>query len=297
MQIELNILILLRFLQLMRFLKQAILQKKIDTIKQNQQTVGFVPTMGALHKGHLSLVQKALNENDVVVVSIFVNPTQFDNATDLKKYPRTLDEDEKLLQTLKGTILIYAPNPSDLYGDNVSSKNYNFGGLEHQMEGKFREGHFDGVGTVVNLLLRAVMPNRAYFGEKDFQQLQIIKKLVSIEKLPIEVIGCPILREDHGLAMSSRNKRLSEKQFEEAVIIYETLMEVKKEFKRKSISKLHQLVVQRFDNHPSVELEYFEIANTKNLQTAKHKRKQNTYRAFIAAFTGEVRLIDNIALN
>lgn len=281
----------------MIFKKQALLQQEIKKNIKPHQSVGFVPTMGALHEGHLSLVQKAMDENDLVVVSIFVNPTQFDNAVDLKKYPRTLKEDEKLLQTIKGTIFIYAPNPADLYGENVTSKHYNFGGLENQMEGKFRTGHFDGVGTVVNLLLRAVMPNKAYFGEKDFQQLQIVRKLVAIEKLPVEIVGCSILREAHGLAMSSRNKRLSTQQFEEAVVIFNTLKMVREKFDDTSISELHVLAAKQFENHPFLELEYFEIANSSHLRTAQRKRKGSSYRAFIAAFAGEVRLIDNIALN
>ena len=276
--------------------EQLLLQQKLKLYRDNNESVGFVPTMGALHKGHLSLVQQALLENDLVVVSIFVNPTQFDNAGDLKKYPRTLKEDAQLLGTLKGTILIYAPQPSDLYGNKLRSKSYQFGGLEHAMEGKFRHGHFDGVGTVVNLLLRAINPDCAYFGEKDFQQLQIVRKLAAIEKLPVKIVGCSILREAHGLAMSSRNKRLSKSLFEESVVIYETLLWVQENFKTKSISQLRNTVENIFKEHNSIDLEYFEIANSKHLKTAFRKRKGNNYRAFIAAYAGEVRLIDNMAL-
>ena len=281
----------------MVFHTQLSLKQNIEGLISQNQKIGLVPTMGALHKGHLALVKKALKMNDLVVVSIFVNPTQFDNSNDLKKYPRTLEEDVTLLQSLKGNLLIYAPEPSDLYGKQVTSKKYYFGGIEKQMEGKFRKGHFDGVGTVLNLLFRAVMPTNAYFGEKDFQQLQIVKKLVTIEKLPIKIIGCPIEREPHGLAMSSRNKRLTKKQFQEASFIYTTLKEVQKKFDKASIVTLKKLVEKRFSENNTLTLEYFEIAAIKNLKPAQRKIKKNTYRAFIAAFAGEVRLIDNIALN
>ena len=274
-----------------------ILNKEIASVKRKNRTIGFVPTMGALHHGHLTLVSRALEENDIAVVSIFVNPTQFDKPADLKNYPRTMDADADLLKTLKGPVYIYAPLPSDLYGDNVVSKKYNFGGLEHQMEGRFRPGHFDGVGTVLNLLFRAISPDHAYFGEKDFQQLQIANKLVEIEDLPTKIVGCPIVREESGLAMSSRNKRLSPKLLEEAVLIHQMLVEVKKYFGRYSIAKLSIIVEKAFRENEHLELEYFEIANINNLKTAARKRAGIKYRAFIAAFAGGVRLIDNIALN
>ncbi|MBX2828419.1 MAG: pantoate--beta-alanine ligase [Flavobacteriaceae bacterium] len=285
-----------RFLSIMIYHQQESLRSQLDSLTQKKRSIGFVPTMGALHKGHLSLVEKALEENGVVVVSIFVNPTQFDNASDLKKYPRTLEADAKLLQTLKGTILIYAPDVEDLYGNQVVSKSYNFGGLEHAMEGKYRSGHFDGVGTVLNLLFRVIRPTRAYFGEKDFQQLQIVRRLVEIEKLPVSIVGCSILRESHGLAMSSRNQRLTKLQFEKADLIYHTLKKVQKLFPKKSIAQLQQIAEEAFRESPHLELEYFEIANIQNLKTAQRKRKGNEYRAFVAAYAGEIRLIDNMEL-
>lgn len=267
------------------------------SFSKNKGSIGFVPTMGALHKGHLSLVARALGENVTVAVSIFVNPTQFNNSTDLQKYPRTPDADISLLEELNSEIIVYLPEVSDLYADSVTAKHYNFGGLEDEMEGKHREGHFDGVGTIVSKLLKIVKPNTAYFGEKDFQQLQIVKKLVSIEKLPVKIVGCPILREENGLAMSSRNKRLSAKQFEKAAIIYKTLKEVREKFGSASIADLNELVAERFLQTPDLKLEYFEIANEKTLKTAKRKNKGSKYRAFIAVFAGEVRLIDNMPLN
>ncbi|QQX77388.1 MULTISPECIES: pantoate--beta-alanine ligase [Aequorivita] len=275
--------------------KETLVQALSSVAKSDK--IGFVPTMGALHEGHISLVKNALEDNDVVVVSIFVNPTQFNNSADLEKYPRTPDDDILLLKKLKGNVIGYLPEVSDLYDASVYAKKYNFGNLENEMEGKHRKGHFDGVGTIVSKLLKIVKPNTAYFGEKDFQQLQIVKKLVDIEKIPVKIVGCPILREKNGLAMSSRNKRLTAKQFEEAALIYKTLQEVREKFSSKSINELNALVAERFLRNPHLKLEYFEIANEKTLKTAKRKNKDTKYRAFIAAFADEVRLIDNIPLN
>ena len=169
------------------------LATQISTLKEKGYTIGFVPTMGALHNGHLSLVNMGLSENDFVVVSIFVNPTQFDNSEDLVRYPRTLEADMALLkQVSDDKIIIYAPSEEDIYGDQIQSQNFVFDGLEHEMEGAFRSGHFDGVGTIVKRLFEIVTPDRAYFGEKDFQQLQIIRKLVELHQLPVTIIGCPI---------------------------------------------------------------------------------------------------------
>ena len=275
----------------------ASLQKALSPFLENCKSIGFVPTMGALHKGHLSLVEQACKENDCVVVSIFVNPTQFNKSQDLEKYPRTLEGDIALLKSVKGNVFIFSPQVSDLYNKNIVSKEYDFSGIENEMEGKHRKGHFNGVGTVLALFFRIVKPNKAYFGEKDFQQLQIVKKLVEIEKLSITIIGCPIIREKSGLAMSSRNKRLSKKQLIEAALIYKTLREVQQKFNLLSISELNQLVENKFNNNRSLELEYFEIANVKTLKTEKIKDINTSYRAFIAVFVDDIRLIDNIALN
>ncbi|GEQ84647.1 pantothenate synthetase [Patiriisocius marinistellae] len=271
-------------------LRQALMAQK------DKKTIGFVPTMGALHKGHLSLVSQALSENDCAVVSIFVNPTQFDNAGDLKKYPRTLDKDVALLKTLQGTVYVFAPTANELYNNAIVSRHFNYGPIAKEMEGKHRDGHFDGVGTVVSLLLKAVNPNKAYFGQKDFQQLQIVKKLVELEKLSVKIIGCPIVREENGVAMSSRNKRLTKSQFEAATVISKTLKEVKDNFEKMSIPQLNALAKQRFKDNKHIELEYFEIANEATLKTVQRKRKGNKYRGFVAAFAGEVRLIDNMHL-
>ncbi len=273
---------------------QVELKDKLNSL--GAPTLGLVPTMGALHEGHLSLVKMALVENEFCVVSVFVNPTQFDNPDDLKKYPRTLKGDVELLKTLGDKILIYAPSAQDLYGKEIKAVNYNFGPIAKEMEGAFRKGHFDGVGTIVSLLFEALLPSAAYFGEKDFQQLQIIKKLVEIKDFEIRVVGCKIIRETNGLAKSSRNARLSKNQFEEAALIYKTLQEVKQRWGDLSISKLNEYVTNVFENHDTLTVEYFIVANEATLKTAKRKRIANTYRAFIVVFSGEVRLIDNLSL-
>jgi len=270
----------------------------VDAFKEQQYTIGLVPTMGALHKGHLALVERALANNDTVIVSVFVNPTQFNNLEDLEKYPKTLDEDIGLLKSLnEKNILVYAPSVHDIYEGNTVSEKFDFDGLEFEMEGKFRPGHFDGVGTVVKRLFEIVRPDNAYFGEKDFQQLQIIKKLVSKYDLHVNIVGCDIYRESSGLAMSSRNMRLTRQQKMAAPFIFKTLKTAKKHFGTKSASKLVEWVTRQFKNNDLLKLEYFTIAETNSLKEVKRKTKNKKYRAFIAVYAGEIRLIDNIALN
>jgi pantoate--beta-alanine ligase len=260
-------------------------------------TIGFVPTMGALHDGHLSLLKESIKNNKITVISIFVNPTQFNNSDDLEKYPRTLEDDVEKIKTVSEDIIVYAPTVDDIYEGNTISQHYNFDGLENQMEGKFRPGHFNGVGTVVKRLFEIVKPNLAYFGEKDFQQLQIIKKLVEKEKLPVMIVGCPIHREKSGLAMSSRNQRLSEEERKQAKIIYTILNQAKTLFGTKSSKEVHDFVVKSFDKISNFDLEYFEIADEKNLLSCVRKSKNKKYRAFIAVFVNKIRLIDTISLN
>jgi pantoate--beta-alanine ligase len=262
-----------------------------------ETSIGFVPTMGALHKGHISMVEKALRENTVVVVSVFINPTQFDNEGDLTKYPRMLEADAELLSQTSKNIIIFAPTPTEVYGKTVKSKKYNFGKLAKEMEGKHRKGHFDGVGTVLNHLFRIIEPDRAYFGEKDFQQLQIVKNLVVLENMPVTIVGCPIFREKDGLAMSSRNKRLTDEQRQHATFISEILKTTQAQFKEKTLEELTKFAQNEFSKNQYLDLEYFEIADAKNLKTAKNKKEGKKYRAFIAAYAGDIRLIDNIALN
>ena len=270
----------------------------IDAVKANKSTLGLVPTMGALHEGHLQLVIKALEENDVVAVSIFVNPTQFDNPEDLDKYPRTLERDVALLKTVSADrIMVYAPHVNDVYEGGIISESFEFDGLEFEMEGKFRSGHFNGVATIVKRLFEIVKPDKAYFGEKDFQQLQIIRKLVEIHQMPLEIVGCKIHREANGLAMSSRNTRLKSELSKAAPFIYETLKEAKEKFGTKSADIVTEWVEKAFENHELLELEYFIISEVETLKPLKRKSKNKAYRAFIAVYAGDIRLIDNIALN
>ena len=279
------------------FKKEYQLQNYLNTLKSDKKSIGIVPTMGALHDGHLSLIQKAKEDNDCVVCTILVKPTQFNNATDLEKYPRTLDADVALLKTLGKKVFVYAPTVADIYNSDIIAEKFSFDGLEFEMEGKFRTGHFDGVGTIVKRFFEIVTPDNAYFGEKDFQQLMIIKKLASKYKLPVNVIGCEIFREASGLAMSSRNQRLSNVAKKESAFIHKTLLEAKKKFGTKSALQVTEWVQKQFSTHPLLTLEYVEIANIKNLKTVKRKSKNETYRIFIAAFIENIRLIDNLALN
>ena len=254
--------------------------------------------MGALHQGHLSLVNFGLTNNHCIVVSIFVNPTQFNNAKDLEKYPRTLDSDVTLLQTISDSkIIVYAPSVEDIYANDVNSERFEFGGLEHEMEGAFRPGHFDGVGTIVKRLLEIVRPEYAYFGEKDYQQLQIIRKMVELHKLSVKIVGCPIFRAEDGLAMSSRNVRLKPKYRIAAPFIYKTLQEAKIKFGTESAKSVTEWVEKQYKNHPLLELEYFLIADIETLKPVKRKSTKKIYRAFTAVFADDIRLIDNIALN
>tara|TARA_Y100000385_G_scaffold84501_1_gene86657 strand:+ start:1563 stop:2414 length:852 start_codon:yes stop_codon:yes gene_type:complete len=274
------------------------LVNRINNLMQPDFSLGFVPTMGALHQGHLSLVKSALSNNNFVVVSIFVNPTQFNSTSDLSKYPRSLAQDIKILETVsKDKILIYAPEIEDLYGSKVKSESFNFRELESTMEGNSRPGHFDGVGTIVKRLLQIVNPNTAYFGEKDFQQLLIIKKMVEAEGLQVKIIGCPTEREPNGLAMSSRNSRLSPEEYHESAMIYEILKTVKQKLNSDGIPSIYDWVLKQFNNNPLFELDYFQISDIESLVPVKEKLPNKKYRAFIAAYIGGVRLIDNIDLN
>ena len=277
------------------FSKKKDLKDCLLAHRSGNKTVGFVPTMGALHSGHLSLIKEAQQKNDIVVVSLFVNPTQFDSAEDLKKYPKTIKNDIELLDSVSCDIL-FTPSVEEIYENNISSENFNFDGLEHQMEGKFRKGHFNGVGTVVKTLFKIVAPHKAYFGQKDFQQLQIIKKMVEKHSLKVEVKGCPIFRQPDGLAMSSRNVRLSKKQKAAAPFVYKVLQEVRIKFNTQSVLEITQWVEGQFKNHPTLQLEYFTVADEKSLESIETKEDFKKYRAFIAVFADEIRLIDNLQL-
>ncbi len=278
------------------FNTQNELVSHLAAISNSATTIGFVPTMGALHQGHLSLLSEAMANNSIVVMSIFVNPTQFNNPEDLAKYPRTFEVDVEKIKNVSDKIIVYAPSVEDIYNGNTVAAHFDFDGLEHQMEGQFRPGHFDGVGTIVKRLFEIVNPTHAYFGEKDFQQLQIVKKMVEKAKMPVTIIGCPIFREPNGLAMSSRNERLSEADKKAAAILYKTLKEAKELFVTKSSTEVSNCVKKTFDKNPAFTLEYFQIADETTLLPCVKKSKAKNYRAFIAVLVNNIRLIDTISL-
>lgn len=273
------------------------LQDYIADVKKEQKTIGFAPTMGALHDGHLSLYAKAKQENDIAIASIFVNPTQFNNPEDLKKYPRTVDQDIEKLEQSHLVDAVYIPTIEDIYPENLESKHYDFNGLENEMEGAARPGHFDGVGTVVETLLRQVQPDNAYFGEKDYQQLKIIETMVEKLQLPVTIHGVAIHRQDNGLAMSSRNMRLSNEEKEAATIISQTLTKVNDWFRVITILEIKSRVSEIFEKEKGMALEYFLIADEATLKETDFFYKDKFFRAFIVVNVGPVRLIDNMHLD
>lgn len=268
----------------------------IQTQKDQQKTIGFAPTMGALHAGHISLYEEARQDNDIVVSSIFVNPTQFNNPEDLEKYPRTVEDDIKKLEDSNLVDVVYVPRVEDIYPNGMDRKHYDFGGIENEMEGSARPGHFDGVGTVVEELFLQVKPDNAYFGEKDFQQLKIIEKLVEVMDLKINIHGVKIHREENGLAMSSRNMRLSEIEKETSALIYQTLKRVNEWFRVISVPEIKTRVEEIFENE-NMDLEYFLIAEEGTLKEVDFFSSDDDFRAFIVVNVRNVRLIDNLHLD
>ncbi|MCU7612951.1 pantoate--beta-alanine ligase [Chryseobacterium sp. GMJ5] len=273
------------------------LQDFIERQKEMGKKIGFAPTMGALHDGHLSLYKAAREENDLVISSIFVNPTQFNNPEDLRKYPRDLNRDILILEESGLVDAVYIPEVQDIYPEKTESSHYDYDGLENEMEGKSRPGHFDGVGTVVEELFRQVKPDNAYFGEKDYQQLAIIKKMTEKKQLHIQIKGVPIYRAKNGLALSSRNQRLREERRETSKIIYKTLMKVNDWFRVLTVSEIKKRVQDVFDDQQGMQLEYFLIADEKTLKETDFFYKDRAYRAFIVVMVDGVRLIDNMHLD
>jgi pantoate--beta-alanine ligase len=251
--------------------------------------------MGALHKGHLSLVERAKKENDFVICSIFVNPTQFNEQADLENYPSNLNRDKELLRSVSCDAVFF-PSVNEMYPDQVKSEGIELGDIAKTMEGANRSGHFEGVVTIVRRLFAAVPADSAYFGEKDYQQLAIIKYLVKSEQIPVKIIGCPIVREENGLAMSSRNERLSQTGKTKASLIYDQLKWIREHYFELSVSELIQAVEMSFDEHDEFNLEYLSIADENTLQPFEDRRTSNHPRAFIAVWLEGVRLIDNIGL-
>ncbi len=265
-------------------------------LNKTNKSIGLVPTMGALHAGHESLIKKALIENEIVIVSIFVNPTQFDNKDDLINYPRNLESDIEKIKKLDSKIIIYSPLIKDLYVDNISVKDFNFGFISNELEGHLRKNHFNSVATIVEKLFNLFKPNRAYFGEKDYQQILIIKNLILKSNLNVELTSCPTVRDHDGLALSSRNDLLSEKERKIAPIIYKTLLNVKNKIKNEQIESVILKIENEFKSIPSLKLEYLEIREALSLKPVKKFNKEKKYRAFISARIGKIRLIDNIEL-
>ncbi|NLO03207.1 MAG: pantoate--beta-alanine ligase [Bacteroidales bacterium] len=269
--------------------------KELNKIRVKGETVGLVPTMGALHQGHLSLVKRAVADNKVVVVSIFVNPTQFNDKSDLSRYPRNLNADLKLLED-SGCSIVFAPDTNEIYPE-PDIRTFDFGDLDKVMEGKHRKGHFNGVAQIVSILFELIKPDRAYFGLKDFQQLVIIKKLVKMLNLQTEIVPCPIIREPDGLAMSSRNELLSDEERKNAPFIYEILQEANNQTGKKSVKELINWVINKINSNTYLTVDYFEIVNDKNLQPVTSWEDDCKKVACIAVFCGKIRLIDNYFLN
>ena len=259
-------------------------------------SIGMVPTMGALHEGHLSLIRRAAQENKRVLISIFVNPTQFEDASDLINYPKTLAEDLKAISSIDSKMHVYAPNANDIYGHNVPTETFDLSGLDQVMEGSKRKSHFQGVATIVKFFLETFRPTKAYFGQKDFQQLLIISNLAEKLNLNTEIIGCPIVREVDGLAMSSRNKNLTPAERKIAPLIFKALWEIKEMSKNKKYPVLKSFINAFFVEYSQLELDYFIIANSKTLLEISDQDNAREGRAFIAVRLGKIRLIDNLDL-
>ncbi len=268
------------------------LQEIVDACKLTNKTIGLVPTMGALHEGHASLVRRSVSENNVTFVSVFVNPTQFNNKEDLAKYPRNLHRDAELLSTL-GVDFVFAPTPEEMYSAEELNETFafDFGGLDQVMEGKHRPGHFNGVVQVVSKLFLFVQPHRAYFGEKDFQQLAIIRRMVAVMEFPIEIIGCPIVREKTGLALSSRNERLSEEEKQTALAISRVLFESRQLTQSQSVAQVQSWVIEQINRVEGLTVEYYEIVDQTTLQPASDFSHAI---GCVTVYCGPVRLIDNI---
>jgi pantoate--beta-alanine ligase len=270
------------------------LRTVLDEKRKEGLSIGFVPTMGALHLGHLSLVEKAGQLTGFVVVSIFVNPTQFNDKGDLQRYPRDLQKDVELL-TPSSCQLIFAPEPEEIYPE-PDTRQFNFGSLEQVMEGKFRPGHFNGVVQVVSRLFEIVQPDKAFFGQKDFQQLAIINEMVRKLKLPVEIIPCPIIRETDGLAMSSRNMLMSPEQRLNAVHISATLFEAANKTGELTVEELRNWVIDRINENEFLNTDYFEIVDSVTLQPVKSWDEHCVKVGCIAVHCGKIRLIDNITI-
>ena len=273
----------------------AELEQYVSAFKAENKKIGFVPTMGALHEGHLQLVRRAVAENEVAILSVFVNPTQFNDKNDLAKYPRTLEADSALLESV-GCTAVFAPSAEEFYTEEEMNTTFqfDFAGLDEVMEGKFRPGHFNGVVQVVSKLFRLVQPTRAYFGEKDFQQLAIIRHMVRVMNFDIEIVGCPIVREESGLARSSRNTLLSEEQRVLAANIHAVFKESTTFYSMTTVKELQDASIAAINRHEGLEGEYYDIVNGDTLQSIEKWEDAEYVVGCITVYCGSVRLIDNI---
>ncbi|MBT4839301.1 MAG: pantoate--beta-alanine ligase [Flavobacteriaceae bacterium] len=273
------------------------LNERLSFSRDQGNSLGLVPTMGALHNGHLSLVAKAVRENNTVVVSIFVNPTQFNNSQDLAQYPQQLTADIALLKTISEDLLVFTPSVKEMYPEGLGAKPYSFNGLDRRWEGEDRTGHFQGVGTVVEKLFEMVRPNQAYFGEKDFQQLAIIRDLVRQKTFGISIIGCPTVRESYGLAMSSRNERLKPLDRVAAAVIYKTLkIAAQKALAQNLLSEITHEAIKEIHALENTAVFYFEFVNARSLEPIKTLENPENTRIITAVNFKGVRLLDNIGL-
>jgi pantoate--beta-alanine ligase len=282
-------------LQMKKIEKSKDLQQELTQLRASGKSIGFVPTMGALHEGHLSLIKQSNSENDITVVSIFVNPTQFNNKNDFTRYPRILADDIESLKTVQCDLL-FIPSENEMY-PKEDTRQFNFGNLDKVMEGKFRPGHFRGVGLIVSKLFEIVLPDKAYFGEKDFQQVAIIKHLTKQLGFNIEIVSCPIIREQDGLAMSSRNMLLSKEQRAEVSLISRTLFESVTKAKSFTVEQTKDWVIRSINKNHYLDVEYFEIVNAETLEPIKNWEENAEKFGCIAVQVGNIRLIDNIRYN
>ena len=268
------------------------LKQELSTLRNDGKSIGFVPTMGALHQGHASLVKRSVKENNVTAVSVFVNPTQFNDKNDLKNYPRNLQADCELLQSI-GTDIVFAPEVEEMYPE-PDTRTFSFAPLDTVMEGGCRPGHFNGVAQIVSKLFYAVEPDKAYFGEKDFQQLAIIREMVRQLEIPVKIIGCPIVRENDGLALSSRNMLLSDEERQRALTISRSLFASLEYAKSHTLAETKAFVEDAINSTEGLQLEYYQIVDGNTLQEIAEWNDSDYVVGCIALFCGKIRLIDNI---
>lgn len=277
------------------FYKISELKQHLAQLKQQGKTIGFVPTMGALHQGHISLIDMANKQCDISVCSIFVNPNQFNNSDDLKRYPRTPENDITLLENGNCTIL-YMPDVKDIYPEN-DTRHFNFGYLDAILEGSTRPGHYNGVGQVVSILLQGIEPHKAYFGSKDYQQVMVVKALVNQLNLPVEIVSCPILRENDGLAMSSRNALLTDEERIISSLVPRMMQQANAIVKEKGIAEAKQFIINLTSKISIMKLDYFEVCDAETLEIKEAYMVHEKYVSLIAVFVGKIRLIDNWLIN